>query len=408
MPDTLILPGQHPILSFAELLTLTGLSPDAIQTATPDGFIFAGTLTPAQFPRLGGTIKAGQVVAELDTLDKENVLLRIAAYLRTEPAEKLRFGLSFVGPNSRSWDPEEMAFLVKSAVEDKSIRYVLPKEHGQTSAAQILHQKLLPPDGYDLTVFLTHDKAWLARTSHIQDIESYRLRDEGRPFRIRSEGMMPLKLCQIMINLATPNRTETRPTLLDPFCGSGTILQEALLADYDVIGSDLSPDAVKHSEANLAWFKKYMLKDDAAEWSLFTQDVRQIGRALLPNSIDLIVSEGYLGELFTKPPTRELIAMQNKKLAPLYLAAFREFHRILRPGGKIAITLPYYLQENISLAEQILDAVLTIGYTSSSLLPEGAARALGTDSLHRIRPRGTYIYARPDQLIGREILLLQK
>ena len=35
-----------------------------------------------------------------------------------------------------------------------------------------------------------------------------------------------------------------RGTVLDPFCGSGTVLVEAMLANRDAIGSDLSPLAV--------------------------------------------------------------------------------------------------------------------------------------------------------------------
>ena len=78
--------------------------------------------------------------------------------------------------------------------------------------------------------------------------------DFGRPARDDFSGMLPPKLAQIMINLAQVQNPEA--LIIDPFCGSGTILSEALLMGYkDLLGSDISPKAIADTYKNISWIK---------------------------------------------------------------------------------------------------------------------------------------------------------
>ena len=83
------------------------------------------------------------------------------------------------------------------------------------------------------------------------------------------------------------------PLILDPFCGTGTVLQEALLAGYDVVGTDLSQKMVDYTTENLSWLQ-----------STFTApgnviDIHQANATThhWPNSENLtaVVCETYLG-----------------------------------------------------------------------------------------------------------------
>jgi tRNA G10 N-methylase Trm11 len=68
---------------------------------------------------------------------------------------------------------------------------------------------------------------YLAVTLACQDIDAYAKRDTGKS-RDMVVGMMPPKLCQIMINIGfggIRDQADTR-ALYDPFCGLGTILIE--------------------------------------------------------------------------------------------------------------------------------------------------------------------------------------
>ncbi len=90
----------------------------------------------------------------------------------------------------------------------------------------------------------------MARTIWVQDIDAYTRRDMSRE-RSMKVGMMPPKLAQIMINLATKgNKTLS---IWDPFCGLGTTLIEADHMGYEKLkGSDISPDMVSATTTNLA------------------------------------------------------------------------------------------------------------------------------------------------------------
>jgi len=86
--------------------------------------------------------------------------------------------------------------------------------------------------------------------------------------------MLPPKLAQIIVNLATGPLPDDKmssicdipadqiipqphlgQTLLDPFCGTGVLLQEAALMGYNVYGSDLEARMVDYTAQNLAWLE---------------------------------------------------------------------------------------------------------------------------------------------------------
>ena len=52
------------------------------------------------------------------------------------------------------------------------------------------------------------------------------------------------------------NKQPRNALLLDPFCGTGVVLQEALLMGYDVYGTDLEPRMIDYSGANLDWLSE--------------------------------------------------------------------------------------------------------------------------------------------------------
>ncbi|UCE28580.1 MAG: hypothetical protein JSV85_04675 [Candidatus Bathyarchaeota archaeon] len=62
---------------------------------------------------------------------------------------------------------------------------------------------------------------------------------------------MPAKLARCMVNLAQPKAGEL---VLDPFCGTGTVLVEAGLMDCRVIGLDVQPRMVIGSFRNLLYY----------------------------------------------------------------------------------------------------------------------------------------------------------
>jgi hypothetical protein len=103
-------------------------------------------------------------------------------------------------------------------------------------------------------------------------------------------GMLPPKLAQIMLNLAT--KGERGLQIWDPFCGLGTTLIEAFQAGYShLLGSDIADDMVIATQTNTSQFALQNL-------DVFYHDARRIDTKKL-TCPTVIVTEGMLGHNFT-------------------------------------------------------------------------------------------------------------
>src|SRR5690606_21491340 len=91
---------------------------------------------------------------------------------------------------------------------------------------------------------------------------------------------------------------DTKPAILDPFCGTGVILQEALLMDYAVSGSDLNPKMIDYTLKNLDW-----LRAKHPEGNVLTIREGDATAHQWADPIDAVVTETYLGQPFSAPPS---------------------------------------------------------------------------------------------------------
>jgi tRNA G10 N-methylase Trm11 len=142
-----------------------------------------------------------------------------------------------------------------------------------------------------------------------------------------------------MVNLSacTPCKV-----LLDPFCGVGTILQEALLAKARVVGVDANPWCVKAANENLEWIKReYGLED--AEFRVVQGDVGKLAQKVGQETVDCIVTEPDLGPALRQVPTGPYALKIIQKLEPLYFAFVEEAYRVLQNGGRLVLVTPYII-----------------------------------------------------------------
>jgi putative N6-adenine-specific DNA methylase/tRNA (guanine6-N2)-methyltransferase len=111
--------------------------------------------------------------------------------------------------------------------------------------------------------------------------------------------------------------------LLDPFCGSGTLLLEAgaVLPDTALHGSDRQEQAVEGARRNL----------DAAGLTA-RADLRQ-AEAL---SLDRIYPTGYFDAVVTNPPYGARLG-RGIRFGPFYTDLLTQAHHLLRPGGRLVV-----------------------------------------------------------------------
>jgi tRNA G10 N-methylase Trm11 len=188
---------------------------------------------------LGGTIKISEVVREVTDRSEEAVETLISAYLVENRVSegKLVFALSSVNVDKSSL-PDQDSVKDRLKKEGVSVRYL--EARGGLGAAP-MHSS----QNREL-MFLEHDSVLhILRTLAIQDIDDWSARDFGKPYRDPKKGMLPPKLARMMVNLSIGDRKPADTALLDPFCGTGTVLMEASMVGVTkVYGADLDRDAV--------------------------------------------------------------------------------------------------------------------------------------------------------------------
>jgi tRNA G10 N-methylase Trm11 len=317
--------GRQKDLSAAEIFTLFEYKQIHVDNQRNVGeYLLISTSTPIDATEfmniLGGTRLIGEKLnAQGDAKDT------IYTYLESLPSDKkLHFSISG-GKHA-----EKIAIDVKKKLKviGRSVRFVKAM-----NTATILHNGLVER-GSHLTVI--DNVTYITRA--IQPIEEMSERDYGRPQPDGFNGMLPPKLARMMVNLTSPEKNDV---LLDPFCGSGTLLGEAMsLGMKQVIGSDISQKVIADSEENLSWLKKNLSSN--AEYTLHTEDVRELSKTIKPNMIDVIASEPLLGIPKKGREKREFLIGQARELKSLYIHAFREFQKILKPGGRIVFVIPRF------------------------------------------------------------------
>jgi tRNA G10 N-methylase Trm11 len=400
--------GRHPALSVSELIravpgiTITGLAGEACLAECDE-------LSPGFLRRLGGTIKLVEVLAQLDAppeLTAELMRTHLPLPRSGTPVCGARpgrviFGISVYGQVSMDHRRAlylqglELKKLLKE--EGRRARYVVSREK-QLSSVVVTKNKLIE-EGAEFVVISHAGGLALGRTLAVQEFEAYGERDFDRPGRSARRGMLPPKLAQMMINISGNDRNHA---LIDPFCGSGTVLGEALLLGFnELIGTDLSSEAITDTTAYLTWLQARH-PEFAGRWQTYAADVRMLTERLGEKRVGSIVTETYLG-----PPqsghetTVQLSKTMTDTLVPLYRDALAVFSKILAPGGSAVIALPIYGKGSASRYVPL--AEIASGLIIEPLIPKELTSDYGLSTT----PSGGCRYERPDQHLAREVVLLR-
>lgn len=322
--------------------------------------------------RLGGTIKIARCVGTGKTPEE---IATIIEDLQLEG--KIQFSLS--GNNAKSLALETKKILKENG---RSVRYIEAK-----NTATILHNSLVQKSG-DFTL----TKEGMFVTEAIQPIEDWGERDFGRPGRDSRSGMLPPKLARIMINLAGANTTLNtnirEKKILDPFCGSGTVLMESILLGYThIFGSDISDRAIQDTKINTEWILENGKKEKPATLKIVQSDVRRIADKIQSDTIDSIATEPFLGKPLKGTETRDSLEKQAHELKSLYIEAFKAFAKVMKKGGSLVFLIPRFKCKQEWIRIHCSEEIQKLGFEISPLSPT-------TPFL---------IYSRPDQFVGREI-----
>ncbi len=284
---TLAFLGHQPQISLAELKAVT--NPDNI--LSHDTKVALLEKAPLEPDLMGGLVKMAVVFATTDSPKNIKEILKSHCLETIKKLEtgKITFGISAYNLKHAPFSLRELNFFLKGIFKSQSrnARSILNDDQ-PLSPTQIFHHKLYLKNKFEICLWQFEKKIYLAQTVWVQNIETYTEKDMSREKNLKT-GILSPKLAQIMLNLVA---TSSDTVVLDPFCGSGIILQEAILRNFKVIGSDLDDRQVKICLNNLKSFSESKNKNLSNLLDLSAADATN---HKWPAEIDLVVSKTDLG-----------------------------------------------------------------------------------------------------------------
>ena len=368
--------GRQPEFGLVELESLLGA-----KAVRPFGRSAAVLTQGLDINRLGGSQKLARVIYRGPARDLNETPIPLDE-LPIPASGKITFGLSYYGAGFGQRFVVAAGLTLKKRLRAKgSVRFVQPQTGTSLTAAQVKFNGLTR-NGFELIVASCRGDMIVAVTEQIQDIDWYAVRDYQRPTRSAKVGMLPPKLAQIMVN------TTAAPLVYDPFCGTGVVLQEALLLGRAAAGSDIAPDMTAATTDNLAWLRRQ--RPDLPPASVTTADATSL---TLPDEPLAIVSEGYLGPNLTKSPTAKELPALKRDLGKLYADSLRHWQPQLPPSAEVSLTVPMWRSGSAWQGLDIVDRLPDLGYTLRSFAHADSS---------------ALAYHRPNQIVGRQLLILRK
>lgn len=386
--------GVQPRLSLAEIAQTYNLPKPLLIDSVA---IFDGQIDlDAMQATLGGITKCGEIIDEIPVKDLNGEY--IAELMEQRPrASRIIYGLTVYGGNAGQQKAHRhLALEVKKALKGRgrSSRWMSGKGNEAISPAAI--EKLeLTTEGYDFVIVIHQDKATIGLTKAVQNADSWSERDFGKPFRDALNGMLPPKLARMMVNIAKPKKT-----LLDPFCGSGTVLMEAAVIhpELTLFGSDLEQRQIHGAKRNIDWMQeRTMIRPEHKDRiQLFTSPVQNVS-SHIHEKVDAIVTEGYLGKPLKGHETTEWLERNKNDVESIWMKAIPELAKLQSIGDRLVCTWPIMHSKH---QPQVVE------------LDESFLAEHGYTRIHPLEPwdhdQKPIIYKRNDQFVHRQLIVLKK
>jgi len=428
MFTSVFISGKNWQLSLAELVVYlqTNQVSFEIQYFSKEFFVIQTqqALDPAMLSQLGGTIKIGQVMLTCSSQQVKEAYVRhnkiferqivetlkesslVEEMIEHAAAGKVFFGVSvyFEEKQFKSCAGETQRLLGSAikeqlAARGRTSRFMgfANKSQGQLSHVEVLKKELVEKKA-EILLCIGEKTSWIATTIAVHNPFEFQKRDVYKPRQRKIFGMPP-RLAKIMVNLSSCTENKT---LLDAFCGVGTVLQEALLTKASVVGTDINSWCIQASEDNLKWLtQEYELYK--ADYRVIQSDVGFLSRKIGRETIDCIVSEPDLGPALRQIPTTPYAKKIMDKLSPLFFEFIEEAYKVLRPGGKLVVVTPYI----VTRSKQIV--TMPIGEKAESVnfmrvkLFNSEMFAKDLQNIQVLTERESLIEVDDRHLIGREI-----
>jgi tRNA G10 N-methylase Trm11 len=275
---------------------------------------------------LAGTHKCAPLATHLDssTGDLSGLFDLVLPYLE----DKSNVSLSGYGIGGDDYED-----LVRSILDGakkagvKKVRLLRPLGN------ELISERVLTREAIDIVAFPYHEGFGIGPTAWVPDSASMRQRGTRKPVPHSDIALSP-RLARTLINLAG---LKPGQTVLDPFCGSGTILIEAYGKSLRCLGMDSRASRVQEARENIRWSVGGVTDRG---YDIRKGDARDLRRMLRGTKVDAIVTEPLLlPRLEARPKTSTARAMVEES-AEIYNDALASIADSIDSEGRIIVVVP--------------------------------------------------------------------
>ena len=177
--------------------------------------------------------------------------------------------------------------------------------------------------------------------------------------------------------------------ILDPFCGTGVILQEAVLMGYSVYGTDLSEKMIRYSRDNLNWLATS--HHVCFDWFLNVGDAMD---TKWQQPINAVICETYLGQPFSAPPSPAKLDEVAQNCNHIITQFLKNIANQIKPGTPLCLAVPAWRDKNGTFTHlPLISTIARLGYKSHEFTNIS---------------QNDLMYYRENQIVARELLVLTK
>jgi len=279
-----------------------------------------------RLPELAGVHKVAPLMAVSD--EASTGVVKLVEKVTEHLHDKATLSVSGYDVDEDDYETIVRALLdeVKRAGFNKA--HLLRPNNNELPAEQVQLRSAL-----DVVAFPYHGGIGLGPTVWVPDSASMRERGTRKPTPHSDISMSP-RLARVLLNLSGLRKGQT---VLDPFCGSGTILAEAFVLSMRCLGLDAKINRVRDARENLGWLVG-SVKDKG--YDIRVGDARALPHILQRSKVDAVVTEPLLlPRIEARPKTSTATDLINHA-GEVYGDALASMVEVLRPGGRIVVVVP--------------------------------------------------------------------
>ena len=313
-------------LSVLEACTVLGRSVRRAESPTERVSVFAvDHVDPDRLAELAGIHKCAPVIAHPESPEGDMAALVSLMTSRLEA----KSNISLSGYALAEDDYEDLVRSLLDGLREaglKKVRLLRPK------GEELLSEQVVSRQAFDVVAFPYHDGFGLGPVAWVPSSAAMKQRGTLKPVPHPDIALSP-RLARTLVNLA-----DLKPgqTILDPFCGSGTILIEAYAKSLRCLGLDSRAARVQQARVNIQW----SAGGTGRGYDIRKGDAREAWRLLRGTRVDAIVTEPLLlPKLDARPKTATARAMLEES-AQVYNDALASMAESVNPDGRIVVVVP--------------------------------------------------------------------